>query len=115
MSDNPKAEAIRAMNSTYQRGQDLEFELIFTGEQEAAKDTNKSNKTLSDEIDKLIVDAMKSWLKDANQVTKDVKKANASLQSAITAIKNTKKKGENIVKAVGLIDDVASIAKSLLA
>ncbi len=110
----PKTEAIQSMQVTLQRCQNLELMLRFRGDNDNASVLGAKNKVLRKQIDKLIIEAMKDWLKDAQEITTNIKNANKNLQISITNVKNKKQEGENIVKALGLIDDVISIATSLL-
>lgn len=114
MSDPKKEDAIHSMQLTLQRSQKLEFRLRFEGDSVNASALETKNKELRRQIDKLIVKAIENWLKDAQVVTNDIKRANTDLQRAITNVKNKKQEADNIVKALGLVDDVISIAKSLL-
>ncbi|WP_052417423.1 hypothetical protein [Cellvibrio mixtus] len=110
----PKTDAIHSMQVTLQRCQNLELILRFQEDSTNASLLGAKNKALRKQIDKLIIEAMKDWLEDAQEVTTKIKNANKNLQISITNVKNKKQKGENIVKALGLIDDVISIATSLL-
>lgn len=115
MSDEHKEDAIQNLLVTLQRSQNLELNLRFRNDIENVKEIAKKNKQLNKQIDKLIVEAMQEWLVDAQVITNKVKKANTNLQRAITNVKKKKKVAQNIVKAIGLVDDVLSIGKSLLA
>lgn len=109
-----KTEAIQSMQVTLQRCQNLELIVRFRGDVHSASQIGAKNKVLRKQIDNLIIEAMKDWLKDAQEVTANIKTANKALQTSITNVKNKKAAGENIVKALGLVDDVISIAASLL-
>lgn len=115
MSVEQKEETIHSLQVTLQRSQNLELILRFRIDDKNVKEIEKKNKKLSKQIDKLIVEAMQNWLLDAQDVAKEIKKANTNLQRAITSVKNRKKEAESIVKALGFVDDVLSIATSLLA
>ena len=115
MSTEQKEDPIHSLQVSFQRSQKLELVLRFRGDDENVKKIEKKNKNLSKLIDKLIIEAMQDWLVDAKEVEKKIKNANTNLQRAITSVKQKKNEAENIVKALGLIDDVISIATSLLA
>ena len=113
MNDKPKKEEIiHSLQVTLQRSQNLELNLRFRNNKNAQEIADK-NKILSQQIDKLIVEAMQNWLVNAKKTTNNIKKINTDLQRAITNVRKQKKEAENIVKAIGLVDDVISIATSL--
>ena len=115
MNGEQKEETIHSLQVALQRSQNLELTLRFRRDNENVKEIEKRNIKLRKQIDKLIVEAMQDWLVDAQDVTKEIKKSNMNLQRAITSVKKKKEEAENIVKALGLVDDVLSIATSLLA
>jgi len=114
MSYTEKLETIQSLQTCLQRSRDSCFILMFKGETEEVKKFQDKNEALNDEINRLITEAMLDWTKEANAVTEQVKKANATLQRAITGIKKQQKEAENIAKAFGIVDDVLSIARTLL-
>lgn len=109
-----KENAIDSMQITLHRSRNLALEFRFYGDDTSALKLEKKNKELSKLIDKLIIAAVENWLLDAKKVTANIKKSNTSLQRSITSIKKKKNIGDNLVKALGLVDDVISIAKTLL-
>ena len=109
-----KEETIHSLQVTLQHSQNLETILRFQKNDENVKKIADRNKNLSQQIDKLIVEMMQNWLADAQDATKKIKEANMNLQQAIANVNKKKNKAKNIVKAIGLVDDVISIATSLL-
>ena len=79
-----------------------------------ADNVKRLYKKVEKQSDLLAAAMIDVWLGEMMMVDKSLKNANANLQRAITKIKKNVDTAQNIIKAVGLIDDVISIAKSLL-
>jgi len=115
MSDEPNREQIiDSLLVTLQRGQNLALRLKFEGKTVQYAELKQKNQKLMREIDEIIEQAMTDWIGNIANLNSEVKTANKRLQAAITSIKADKKKGENIVKAIGLIDDILEIAKAIV-
>jgi hypothetical protein len=93
----------------------LEITLIFQGKTDEAEQVGDKNKLLRDEIDALLGSLMDEWLGQAELVGHDLRLANTNLQRRIKDIKDKINVAENVVKALGYIDDVIRIAKKLVA
>jgi len=109
-----KEELIQGLLVTKQRANILEVRLLLRGETgEEAKKVAEKSKALTRQIDKLLGQVMDEWQGQAAKIIKDIKTANAALQRSITNIRKKVQTAQNIVKAIGLIDEVITIAKGL--
>jgi seryl-tRNA synthetase len=114
MSFDEKMKAIHSFQVCLQRSQKLEMILRFRKNTDKVKEIEEKNKNLTKKIDKLIIEIMIEWLMNAQETTINIKKINTNIERSITQIKKKKKEAENIVKAIGFIDDVINIASKLL-
>ncbi len=108
-----KEEVVQRLLVAKQRANTLEIRLLLKGKEDEANKVRKKSKALTRQTDKLLGQLMDEWLGEATQVIQGIKTANAALQTAITKIKNNVEIAQNVVKAIGLIDDVIVIAKGL--
>jgi hypothetical protein len=106
---------IRSLQATRNKGDELEIELLIAGRDAEAGQVREATDRLSKQIRRLITAAKKSWRGQADALLKDMKKRNASLQAAIRDIKKKIKIAENVVKAVGFVDDAVEVAAKALA
>lgn len=110
---NSKEEVIQKLLVTKQRANILEVRLLLRNKEEEAKKVAKKSKALTRQIDKLLGQVMDEWQGQATKIINDIKTANTTLQKSITNIKKKVQTVNNIIKAIGLIDDVIAIAKGL--
>ena len=115
ISEAKKEEIIDTFLVTKKKGSRLQITLRFQGRKAEADEVGKQNKRLSSSIDKLIAQSMRQWRGSASQIIADRKKGNAKLQASIKDIKVKKKVAENVVKALGYIDDAIETAAKLVA
>ena len=109
-----KEAVIQRLLVTKQRANTLEVRLLLAGKSEEAGKVAKRSKALTRQIEKLLGQVMDEWAGESTKIIADLKTANAGLQTSITNIKKNVKTAENIVKAVGLIDDAIVIARGLI-
>ena len=113
ISKNSKEEIIQRLLITKQRSIALEVRLLVKGKSEEANKIKSKTKALTRQIDQLLSKLMDEWIGQAVMVIGNITKTNAALQTSITKVKNNEKTAENIVKAIGLVDDAINIAKAL--
>ena len=109
-----KETLIHSLNEAYRKGQKLEINLRFKGKNSEADQVRVKCNELSDRIDDLITEAMKTWLGTADTLIDEVKGINSNLQSNIRDIKKEIKMGEKILKSIGHLDQAINITKKLL-
>ena len=66
------------------------------------------------EIDRLIQELLNDWTGSAAKLKDNLDAANAGLRDAIADIEQSVKTAQNVVKAIGYIDDVLAIAADLI-
>ena len=114
ISKNSKEEIIQGLLVTKQKAHALEVRLLLKGKEEEGKKVARKSKALSRQIDILLGQVMDEWQGQGNKIIKDIKSANADLQKSIAEIKRNVKTAQNIVKAIGLIDDAIVMAKGFI-
>jgi len=109
-----KEDVLDRLLETKRRGQRLSLRLrLMKRPQDAAK-VDRAVRRLTREIDRLLGRAMEEWLGSASAVSASIKSVNRKLQGRITAIKRKIDVVENVVEAVGLVDDAVRIAAALM-
>lgn len=106
---------IRSLQNTRNKGDGLELELLLTGKEAAAKTVREATDRLSKEIRNVIDAAKKTWRGQAHVLEEDMRMRNANLQGTIRDIKKKVKIAQNVVKAVGFIDDAVALAAKVIA
>ena len=106
---------IRSLQNARNKGDELEIELIIQGRAADAMKVRAATDRLSKQIRKLINGAKKSWRGNAKALQTNMQARNAKLQSSIRDIKKKVKVAQNIVKAVGFIDDAVVLAAKVMA
>ncbi len=114
MDEENKMTLIRNIRKCIRNGSDLEVELLLKGKNEEAKKVRKKTDELVAENKALIADLMKEWLGTVGEIEGNLQNINAGLKAVIQDIKKDIEIAENVVKAVGYIDDVTGIATKLL-
>ena len=113
-SEEDMLKLLDRLDTTWGKSRDLSRKLRMMGNMTEADNVKKLYKKVEKQSDVLAAAMIDVWLGEMVVVDKSLKNANANLQRAITKIKKNVDTAQNIIKAVGLIDDVISIAKSLL-
>ena len=110
---NSKEEIIQRLLVTKQKAISMKVRLLLRDKKDDAKKVRKKSRALSRQIDKLLGQVMDEWQDQGTKIIKEIKTVNSALQKSITNIKKNVKTAQNIVKAIGLIDDAIAIAKRL--
>ena len=113
-SEEDMLKLLDRLDTTWGKSRELSRKLRMMGNITEADNVKKLYKKVEKQSDVLAAAMIDVWLGEMVVVDKSLKNANANLQRAITKIKKNVDTAQNIIKAVGLIDDVISIAKSLL-
>jgi len=114
MTQEEKTDVIDDLNEAYGRAKRLESILILKGKTDEANDLAVKNDKLLESINQLLGQSLDAWLADSVNMAASLKNANDDLKSRIDDIKKDIDTAENIVKAVGFIDDAVEIAARLL-
>lgn len=113
MSKSRKLALIRSLQNTRNKGDALEVELLIQGKTADARKVRARTDKLSKEIRKLISAAKRSWRGRAEALERDIRSTNARLQRSIGRITRRIEVAQNVVKAVGFIDDAVKLAADL--
>ena len=114
-SESEKEQLVSSLMDLRRESQRAELNLRFQKKEDAADKIKDANKALTRQIDRQLARLMEEWLGAAAQASADLQAANSGLEAAIGDIKNKIKIGQNVVKAVGFLDDAVAIAKKALA
>ena len=109
-----KRKLISAFQSTRNKADEIEIELLVEGRTTEAKKVRSANNALTKEIRTLIREAQSDWAGSAAKMIKDVRRGNSRIQASIREIRRTKGVAKNVVKAVGWIDKAVEIAAKVL-
>lgn len=115
ISKTSKEQIIQSLLVAKQKAHMLEISLRFKGKPDEADQLSAKAGELSDQIDNLLSQLMSGWIGTANKILGDITKANAAIQSTIRDIQNDVHVAENIVKAIGYVDDIVVIASKIAA
>jgi hypothetical protein len=110
-----KEKVLESLTAAHRQGQLAEVSLRLQERPDEAEKIKPGNTRLSTEIDTLIGQMMDEWLGDADRTMKDLTTANAKLEAAVTKIKKQINVAQNVVKTLGLLDEVVTIAKKVAA
>jgi len=97
------------------KGNRLVISLKFADQNADAEKARKKVRTLGRKIDDLLAKAMDEWSINAKTLIAEMRKSNQSLQGDIRDIRKKKNLAQKTIKALGLLDDVISVATDLLA
>ena len=109
-----KENIVQKLLITNQKATALRTRLLIQGETDKADEVQIKGKQLANEIEKLLAEMMSNWAGNADALVQDITGLNTNLQSTINNVKERSKTAQQVVKAVSLIDDAISIAKSFL-
>jgi uncharacterized protein YbbC (DUF1343 family) len=110
-----KEKIIDRFMDTARKGHRIEISLRFQGEMEEADKVARENRKLSSKVDKLIAQAMRQWQGSAVTVITEMKRSNRNLQVCVNSIRKKIKVAQNVVKALGHIDNAIEAAGKLIA
>ena len=115
IAEETKLEIVQRLLVAKQRGNSLEITLKFKGDAEKANEVAVSTAELSKQIDILLAQIIEEWLAEGAEIVGEITQVNARLQRSITEITKGVQTAQNVVKAIGLIDDAIAIASRLAA
>lgn len=113
ISQKSKLEIIQSLLVTKQKAHSLEISLRFKAMNDEADEVSQKAGELSQQIDTLLGQVIDDWFGQTGAILESIGKANSSLQRSIRQIQKGLSIARNLVKAVGYIDDVVSIAAKL--
>ena len=113
VSMTEKQEIIQQLLASKTKSYQAEVKLLLKRMPEEANEVKTHGKELSRKIDRLIAQTMSEWMADSAIVINNVKSANIKIQRSINDIRNDVNIAKNVVKIVGLIDDIVKIAAAI--
>jgi hypothetical protein len=113
MTKENKQEVIQRLLVGKQKAHILETSLRFEGKGEEADKVALKASDLSNQIDTLLAQVLEEWLGQTDAIIQAVKTANTALQQSIRKIQQGVKTAENLVKAIGLLDDLIATASQI--
>jgi conjugal transfer/entry exclusion protein len=113
-SPTEKEQIIRKLSQVMQSLIKLETRLRLQKKETEADNVAKKCKALQKEIDNLLKHVIDEWLGAASKVLGDIKTASDTLQTSIANIQKKLEVAKNVVKVIGLVDDVIGFAKTAL-
>ena len=115
ISKSKKQEIVQRLLVTKQRAHNLEIILRFAGNSEEADAVKETTSALTVQIDTLLSQLINEWLASSVGVVEDIRDGNAKLQRAINKVSRGVDTAQNVVKAIGFIDEAVVIAAKLAA
>ena len=109
-----KEEIVRRLLITRQKAASLRTRLRLLREEEAEATIADKVMELDDRIEDLVEAMMADWRGNAQSKIEAIAAANTRIQEAIRKVRDRNRRAQEIVKAVGLIDDVIGIAGAFL-
>ena len=113
-SQEEQRQIIVQLQTTFIKASDLQVNLILQGLTQKAEEVGQKNRRLLKKIDELIQQLLNQWRTNAQSAISEGKKRNQALQKAIRNIKNKIDTAQNVVKALGKLDDAINTAKDIL-
>lgn len=113
-SQKEKEQLLDGLMASRRQGQLGEISLRQQGKTQEADKVRDATGRLSTQIDDLIRQMMDAWLGQAGQCIHAVTTCTADLEKTIADIKKQVEIAQNVVKALGFIDDAVAIAKKAL-
>jgi hypothetical protein len=113
--ESEKEQLLTSLMDMRRQGQSAEIDLRFQQRTADADALKEANKRLTKQIDALLGRLMREWLGTAATAMTDLGNTSAALEAATADIKKKIAIAQNVVKAVGLLDDAVAIAKKALA
>jgi hypothetical protein len=113
-SKTDKELAIAKLMVSRQKATSLLARLRLNNEDDAADDVGERIEALDKEIEKLLESLLDSWVSNVTPQLEQLGNANGKIQATIRGVMDRQKRAANIVKALGLLDEVIGIAKTFL-
>lgn len=114
MTLNQKVDIYKKMVSALGKGVKLAAVLDDLGKTEERKQVEKKNEELATQAAELRKNIQMQWNVQAKKMLEAIQASSSKLQTQIRNIENTKEIGEKFVKAIGFIDDVIDVAKTVV-
>jgi septal ring factor EnvC (AmiA/AmiB activator) len=105
-----KEEAVKQLSNTRHKAAMLMTRLMLAKEQQSADKVKDRIAKLDTRIKGLLQDMMQSWKSRADEKNQEISALNKKIQKSIAAVQDKKKRAAEVVKALGLLDDVIDIA-----
>ncbi len=115
MTSAEKNELLDQLSVCYNRTNYLKIVCEEAGSANEAAQLGRRKARLEIEIDGLLRDLLHDWIGDAKSLGATLEKSNGALDKCIKDIEGKIKTAQNIVKAIGYIDDAIKIAAELVA
>ncbi len=103
---------LRELGRTYLEAIDLEFELRLAKDKTVDQARDRAT-ALYHAISELRVLAWRNWRGQAKDLLDDIHATNTRLRRAIRAVERDMKRADNIVKALGYLDNVIARATAI--
>lgn len=113
MTLNQKLEIYKKLVSALGKGVKLAAVLNAMGQAEECKQVERKNEELAKRAAMLRKKIQKKWNVRAKKTLAEIQSSSSRLQTQIRSIEKTKKTGEKVVRAIGFIDDVIDVAKTV--
>jgi hypothetical protein len=113
LSVNNKTSVIQRALITRQKLVMLEFHLRLVNNTTDADACKAKGDDIQAEIDAMLGQAMDEWRAQANTLVTELGDINAKLQASIAQIKKDVATAQNVVKALGLVDEAIALIKKL--
>jgi len=114
-SQAEKLSLLDGLTACRRQSQLAEVSLRLEGHATEADRIRDKTADLSKQIDGLMAKMMNEWQGQAAACVTDVGTCTAALEQTVNDIKKQVKIAQNVVKAVGFVDDAVAIAKKALA
>ncbi len=114
MTAPPGLELLDQMAITYNR---LKYARIICLEQEKpeeAAELEKRGRELSQQLDRLLAEDLRTWGDSAAELTADVMQANRELQAHVAEMEKSMEDAERFAKALACVDHVIEVTSKLL-
>jgi hypothetical protein len=110
---NQKVEIYTKLVAGLGKGVKLVAVLDRLGSTAERKEVEKSNEELAKQAGALRKKIQKQWNVQAKTTLEKIQASSAKLQRQIRSIEKTRKTGEKVVKALGFIDELIDLAKTV--
>jgi len=115
MTQAEKNELLDKLSVCYNRVNYLKLLCDEANKPDEAAQFDRRKARLKVEIDGLLRDLYENWIGNANSLKTSLQNSNNGVEASIKEIEGDIKVAENIVKAIGYIDDVIKVAAALFA
>ena len=110
----PEMEVVDGLEKLFKEATKVQLKLAAEGKDNEAKKIERVTLKLSRRIDEEMGSLIDDWVDHSSAVLEDIQQLNESLESAKINLDKDVNKTQQIVNAIGQIDDVIQLATSLL-